>query len=87
MGIKWDNISVLHCAITNNMVLGKTDKSGRIATDKSGDRTNEIITATMHYMDNELKRSNGDSTDKFAITCEAGRLIWEPKEAEREARQ
>ena len=73
--IKWENIKVLNSALTNKIYLGKVDKTGLKTTDKSGERTDEIINAVMQYLDNELRGNE----KKIIITCQAGQLTWERK--------
>jgi len=75
MGINWDKIRILSSPLTNQIYIGKTDKTGKFSTDKSNNRTQEVLAATMSYMDAEA----GKYVDKFIVDCPAGRLIWERK--------
>jgi hypothetical protein len=74
MGIKWADVKVLNSPLTGKIYVGKLDKSGRIATDRSEDMTQVIITAVMVHMDFNLKPG-----DKGTVsTSEAGALYWIP---------
>lgn len=65
MGIKWDNIHIGVFPVTNEILICKgkevVDK-GRtyfIAKDKSDDKTEEVLNATIKYLLNSIKRSSG----------------------------
>ncbi len=71
MGINWDNIHVGVTGITNEIVFIKGKEridSGRaylFATDKSDDRTQEVMDAAIQYLLNLIKRS--ESPQKKAV--------------------
>lgn len=71
MGIKWENIHVGVTGITNEIVFIKGKEridSGRaylFATDKSNDRTQEVMDAAIQYLLNLISRS--ESTQKKAV--------------------
>ena len=52
MAINWENIKVGVSPITNSIYIGKTKKNGdmELWTDKSEDRTEEIIKCVMVHM-------------------------------------
>jgi hypothetical protein len=78
LGIKWDNIKILISPITNKIFLGKLDKTGMFATDKSKDRTDEMIDAVAGYLN---KSTKGDDTG-IAIRYESGTLTWKKNKVE-----
>lgn len=72
MGIKWDNIHVRVTGISNEIILVKGKEkvlsNGRaclIASDKSDDRTQEVLDAAIQYLLNLIERS--ESTQKKAV--------------------
>lgn len=71
MGIKWADIHVGVTGITNEIVFIKGKEridSGRaylFATDKSDDRTQEVMDAAIQYLLNLISRS--ESTQKKAV--------------------
>ena len=69
MGIKWDNIKVGVSPITNSIYIGKTKKNGdkELWTDKSEDRTEEIIKCVMVHM-LKIYDKEGKSTYKSGRT-------------------
>lgn len=72
MGIKWEGVKVLSSSMTGNIYLGKLDKANIFATDKSEDRTQEVISAVMAHMDFDLKEgAKGTKTGSLA-----GTLYW-----------
>jgi ribosomal protein L31E len=73
--IKWEDIKVLNSPLTNAIYLGKLDKKGMFAIDKSKDRADEIIAAVMEHLDRKLNKGE----TKIVITCELGTLTWERK--------
>ena len=55
MGIKWNDVKIGTSHITNNIYLGKvkpdkTNPTLGIWTDKSGDKTKEVIVAVIEHM-------------------------------------
>jgi len=55
MGIKWDDVKIGTSPITNNIYIGKvkpdkTNPNLGIWTDKSGDKTKEVIVAVIEHM-------------------------------------
>jgi hypothetical protein len=75
MGIKWADVKVLNSPLTGKICIGKLDKSGMIATDRSEDMTQVIITAVMIHMDFGLEKDAKGSKSE----SEAGTLYWIPK--------
>jgi hypothetical protein len=76
MGIKWENIRVLHSPLTNNIYIGKLNKNGLTTSDKSDDRTNEIQSALAAHLDIWCERNNAEAVE---IEFPAGTLIWKRK--------
>lgn len=83
MGIKWDNIHVGVSGITNEIVLVKGKEvldNGRaylLASDKSEDRTQEVLDVAIQYLLNLIERS--ESPQKKAVMEREGlyRLTFE----------
>lgn len=83
MGIKWDNIHVGVSGITNEIFIIKGKEmhdNGRtylLASDRSDDRTQEVLDATIQYFLNLMKRL--DDPEKKAIMERDGlyRLTFE----------
>lgn len=84
MGINWDNIHVGVTGITNEIVFMKGKEkvlsNGRtylLASDKSNDRTQEVLDAAIQYLLNLISRS--ESTQKKAVMERDGiyRLTFE----------
>ncbi|GEM_PF-4105048 len=76
--IKWEDVKIGLNILDNKIYLGKTrkDKSGlELWTDRSGDKTNEVVKAVMEYMikiceTNNTKLSTLEIKDMVRITCE-----------------
>lgn len=56
MAIKWQDIRVGCTEIANQIVLGKINKKGNMWTDKSADKTNEVIYAVTDHMSRRIKK-------------------------------
>lgn len=69
MAIKWENIKVGVSPITNSIYIGKTKKNGdnELWTDKSEDKTEEIIKCVMVHMLN-LRDKEGKTAYKSGRT-------------------
>lgn len=85
VGINWDNIHVGVTGITNEIVLLKGKKkidNGKaylFATDKSDERTQEVMDAAIQYLLNLVQRSGGPER-KAIIECEGMyRLTFGPE--------
>jgi len=76
MGIKWENVKVFVSPLSNNIYLGKIDKTGVFATDRSEDKSREVIGSTIIHLDNDIKK--GES--KIVIEYATGTLTWERKD-------
>lgn len=76
MGIKWDNIHVGVTGITNEIVLLKgkkkidNDRAYLFATDRSDDKTQEVLDAAIQYLLNLVQRSGGP--ERKAIIAHEG---------------
>lgn len=79
MGIKWEDVRILNSPLTNNIVLGKgkTDGGLFIATDRSKDKTDEILSAVMCYMD---QWATDNKCKGMQITYSKGLLTWKKAE-------
>jgi len=82
MGIKWDDVRILNSPITNQIYLGKGKADKKypgvwIATDKSKDRTDEMLSATMGYMD---RWANDNKCKGMEISNVMGTLTWRKKD-------
>jgi hypothetical protein len=79
MGIKWADVRILNSPLTNQIVLGKVIypkdmvRGGCIATDKSKDKTDEILSCVMKYMDTWADDNNCKGME---IKNERGSLTW-----------
>ena len=80
MGIKWENIRILTSPITNKIYLGKLDKTGMFATDKSKDMAEEMTDAVAGHLHRSLKE--GDTG--IVINYETGTLTWKNNVIEKE---
>ena len=61
MGIKWEDVKIGTSVLTNQICLGKIkfDKENSkigIWTDKSGDKTNEVLVAVFDHMVERMKQ-------------------------------
>ncbi|MFB5758911.1 DUF7446 family protein [Paenibacillus medicaginis] len=53
-GVKWNNYVVVTTLLGNQIVIGKVDKGGMSFSDKSENRTNQVITAVKQHMEREF---------------------------------
>lgn len=64
MAIKWDDVDIMVTALSNQICLCKAkpvpggSPDARIATDKSGDKTEKCVKAVMQYMLNCCENEN-----------------------------
>ena len=61
MGIKWEDVKIGTSVITNQIYLGKVKHNKEnprigIWTDKSGDKTNEVLVAVFDHMIERMKQ-------------------------------
>ena len=78
MGIKWEDVRILNSPISNKIYLGKGKRDTRnpgliISTDKSQDRTDEILAVVMVYMDTW---SSENKSKGMEIKNVMGSLTW-----------
>jgi hypothetical protein len=73
MGIKWENVKILNSPLNNRIYLGRLDKTGMRAIDKSSDRTEEVIAAVIAHLDEELN----EGKTKISYSIPKGMLTWE----------
>lgn len=85
LGIKWEDVRILNSPITNQIYLGKTKQikgikvGGCIATDKSLDRTDEILASVMCYMDQWCHEHQAKGME---IKNQMGTLTWRKENQE-----
>jgi hypothetical protein len=83
--IKWENYRVATTALLNQIVIGKTDKKGQFLTDRSDDRTKEVIIAVKQHMETKF---NTDKNKDNSVTCteykfnNGSKIIYYPPVAE-----
>jgi len=84
MGIKWNDVKIGTSAITNQIYLGKIklDKKNPklgIWTDKSGDKTKEVLVAVFEHMIKRMEQEGytGYQLDGYELSI---RMIEESKE-------
>lgn len=58
MAIKWEDIIVSTTGITNQIILGKINKKGNMWTDKSADKTNEVLFAVTEHMSRRIEKDD-----------------------------
>ena len=80
MGIKWENIKILMSPLTNNIYLGKLDKTGMFARDKSEDRSKEITDTVAAHLNRSLPKGK----NKVVIEYNDGTLTWKRSEVPNE---
>lgn len=82
--IKWSNYKVVCTAIGNQIVIGKLDNKLSVPglsmlSDKSDDRTREVIAAVAQHMNSEIEE------DATALNFQfegLGTLTWTPENKE-----
>ena len=84
MGIKWEDVKIGTSALTNQIYLGKIKLDKKypkqfIWTDKSGDKTNEVLVAVFEHMVQRMKAEGYTSyqLDGYELSI---RMIEENKE-------
>ena len=84
--IKWSNYKVVCTAIGNQIVIGKLDNKMSVPglsmlTDKSNDRTREVVAAVAQHMNSEIE----DDMSALNFQFEGlGTLTWTPEVKEKE---
>lgn len=89
MTIKWENYNVVCTALGNQLVIAKVNQSGKYPTisDKSTDRTKEIVGAVYQHMQAAYERVKADDNKAVGLTFtfqDGGKLVYEPAEKVRE---
>ena len=69
MGIKWEDVKIGTSVVTNNIYLGKVkpEKSNpnlAVWTDKSGDKTKEVLVAVFEHM---IKRMESEGYRGYTL--------------------
>lgn len=65
MAIKWQDIIVSTAGITNQIILGKINKKGNMWTDKSADKTNEVLFAVTDHMSRRIEK--GENKTAYSV--------------------
>lgn len=82
--IKWQDVKVGASPLTNSMFIGKTkkDKNGlELWTDRSDDKTQEVLKATMDWFNSRYKYEDKDSVS-ITLNGKEYRLTFSVREVQ-----
>ncbi|WP_091016038.1 DUF7446 family protein [Paenibacillus amylolyticus] len=83
--IKWENYKVVCTFIRNQIVIAKIDQRGSFPSisDKSTDRTDEIVGAVYQHMRGEYEQRKEADPEAVGLTftfADGGTLVYSPPE-------